>query len=1312
MIPPAIVASVRRDREPARRFDFGLWSVRAFLVLVAVFGLCPSPGVGQEAKEGDVAGGMSTSVEPPASIAPAPLPPLNILLRDDGDVEALWRALERPDYRILRAVEPLNLSEGGSGSSGAGGSGGGGSVSAVWTIQSLEIRGVVPENGAFADVSVRIEALGPPGVSGWLPVRLDGRNLVSARERDRELAAREAPRGSAPELPLPIGVREAGRGWSVQLPPSSESSRLVEIRLPVPVRSTPEGLSLELAIPEAPSTRLELSMGGRVASASLGPDQPLPVEAVPPDLESRPDLPEIASRVSARVTPRANLSVSWTPRVEEDRAALPALLTAEGTVELRVDLASAQTLATWDLTCERGRLSEIRFRLDPDEELLVLKIENQAIPFDTLREPGARAGQPGSILVRVPLASPLRRGETRRVALTTRRAALRDGVRGESGGGAEARFSFQGPRFESALEHRGLLFLTRSDPELWINANPRSGLVEIPLAEEIPAEFREIDGFAAGYRFNAPYELRANVGPAPARFTLARRARVELSPEDALVRAQWVVSVVQGRPLSIRARVPRGVRVLRVGPTNLVRNYAVTPDEARVEGGGAGSEGADSGSGLEEGEGDATLVVNLAEEARALSNFTLDILARQSFGPPPEALGGVREGSGSGSGTEVAAAPRRLLLGLVTPLDGIAVSHLLEVVGSEKLAPELDEDRTTALSFQTLPSAPPRDWPWARPHPAIPLLLLRDPAATANRVPVIERPVPLDFEHRSRVDVFVEAERSRVYQESVLTVRSGALRAFHVAAEEGWVGDWTFDSATGFRTEPAGADSSGRPLVRVVFDEPVTESARFRFRLPRAGAPPSPPGALVPPRLRIVEGRERSLEFQIGAAPGLALLPDLDDDRHGHWRIRQPSPEETLADPPDQLASLAFRADAPPAGGADPAVEVRTATAAALPDTVADRVWIRTVRLPDGASRGMLLMHLDKHPRAFDLRVPPGTRLERILVGNLPVAALETLPDNVARVRFPTDAPIGPATVIVEFSRPASASSPNPAGGEAPALVSGAVQRVFWEALAPSSEVVLFPPSDWNDENEWVRRGASFRRQSRLRPDVLYAWLRGDVEAMPADTRTRLIEEQGSYTSLLYGRSGSPAPLRLRSMPSSLLVALDAAAILGLGILALRAPGWRPLALAVAVLAPPTLALAEPNAAALALIHAPFGLLLLGLAAYMQWSYDRRKSRAEQTPGAYGSVEDYHPDLLPADQVSPAEGAGAGLVAVADADADAGADGGPGSVSGGGPAELPPTLTVPPPGGPAQPQAQPHIALEPADPDHQPTRVRAADHRV
>ncbi len=166
----------------------------------------------------------------------------------------------------------------------------------------------------------------------------------------------------------------------------------------------PTRKALSLSIPEAASTSLELDLSARESDIIIGANEYF----------GQKDLGDgKATRLTAHLSPRSKLVVSWTSNADSGARNLP-LLTAQGEIAIDVDSEQMRARSSWAIGCVRGMTRVLEIRIDDEDEVTELQLD------DRPTEPGIdRTRGAGKLTIK--LAEPLRPGASNRLVLKTRR---------------------------------------------------------------------------------------------------------------------------------------------------------------------------------------------------------------------------------------------------------------------------------------------------------------------------------------------------------------------------------------------------------------------------------------------------------------------------------------------------------------------------------------------------------------------------------------------------------------------------------------------------------------------------------------------------------------------------------------------------------------------------------------------------------------------------------------------------------------------------------------------------------------------------
>ena len=162
----------------------------------------------------------------------------------------------------------------------------------------------------------------------WVPLRLDGQVLTSAREGTRV-------------LPLRVG---ASGGWEAEVRGAGE--HLLRLAFATRVVALGEDRRLDIPLPVAAANTLSLTLAGDPSRRPSGPASPVRIEKGP-GRDSRPDRrrppPPQPVRIAAGASRRSRSGV------------LAPLLAASGEIAVDVTADAIRTRSRWSLTSARGR---------------------------------------------------------------------------------------------------------------------------------------------------------------------------------------------------------------------------------------------------------------------------------------------------------------------------------------------------------------------------------------------------------------------------------------------------------------------------------------------------------------------------------------------------------------------------------------------------------------------------------------------------------------------------------------------------------------------------------------------------------------------------------------------------------------------------------------------------------------------------------------------------------------------------------------------------------------------------------------------
>jgi hypothetical protein len=1026
------------------------------------------------------------------------------------DLESIRKRLARPDVVLLRGAEYDRLRRAAEVTTAP--------VPPAAVVESIRIGGAVRDGVAqlAIDAVVVLSRAGPT----WVPVRLDGQILTGALEEPgRDVPVRAGPSG----------------GWEVRL--EGAGRHRLTLELVVAVRSDPAGDRLELAIPDVASTRIDLGVPGQVGEAESAPGQP--IEAVPSE-EGR------TSRLRGSLTARDRIALRWRTTRERGAGDTP-LLSAQGEIALQVNRGMLQTRSTWSVQCERGTARTITFQFaDPGDKPMAAELEDQPVP---ITESGA-----GKVVVALP--TPMRPGERRRLALTSRR---------ELPAGVTTRFTFRGFPVVAAASQSGMIGIVQG-PDLWVSGTAGRGLRQVD-PRELTDALRSRPSTVLAYHFvDQPFELELRVDPSPPIAVVDARTSVRIEAGRARVESDLSYRVERGRFQEVQIGLPQGSELGDVGPRPVVESYQVL-DQAGPTGGGTRPVASLRLSPSEVADGQFRVHLAYSEPIATAGEVGVRLPR-----PLNVLLRGGHVAVFSGRDLTVELAPDAA--GTFTPLE------------PEPIIPDAE------LVPGTAPAAAPDLWLSYNSGP--------------DRLPLRLTPRSRVLRHESRVRARVDRTGVEIRQTIDVGVRNGSLRSLELAIPPALEGNWELD--------PRPAESRS---ARVVALDRVSDSARdeIRYRLVldrevtdrlllaiRTRLRPESWGAADQARrlelhwVRPVEGFAAPVRVEVEADPSMAVEPV------GPGWI-DPSDEEASSsnDGPDGSFRLVWNGPDSPAGP-PPVVRVTAGRRVRVPDAVVARLWLRTTESPGGDLRYTVAFPFRAGRDGLSFALPAGAALTLVRAGAAEVGA-DLLPGGRGYHIALPESTAGPVLVEIEYAVPASSTS----SWAPPRLLDGvSVQQTLWDVRLGWSRAVLGVPPGWTDANRWYWDWYIWKRRPVLDERELASWVRGPGSTASPDAAAESLDDS-AFHRYLFSRVGEPAPLRLTIWPRWALVAACSGLVLAAGMLAiLLRPDARWVwagALVLALLAAVAL---EPNTGFQLAQSALIGVLLVLVAGVTQRYVERR----------------------------------------------------------------------------------------------------------
>ena len=207
---------------------------------ILLFREMASRAAAQSPAPGDAHGRSATQV------VPGGLPDEVIILNNASDIGEFWKKLKQPDLILIKpgtsaAIQPAPAPGPGATAT---------PRPRSQVVGSVKVRGRVEDD--LAELTVELELGLLVQGAAWVPLGIDSQIVSTAREGERELELRVTGEGK----------------WEARI--EGQGTHRLRLDLKRPVKVSPDRKRLELAIPEAPSTYLELDVPRAVHDVELG----------------------------------------------------------------------------------------------------------------------------------------------------------------------------------------------------------------------------------------------------------------------------------------------------------------------------------------------------------------------------------------------------------------------------------------------------------------------------------------------------------------------------------------------------------------------------------------------------------------------------------------------------------------------------------------------------------------------------------------------------------------------------------------------------------------------------------------------------------------------------------------------------------------------------------------------------------------------------------------------------------------------------------------------------------------------------------
>jgi hypothetical protein len=1080
---------------------------------------------------------VQSSAPQPEKSTGADRPPWFIILSNPQDLEALWQSIDHPDLVIQKGdqVAPRDNSAR---------AGAQHADLARWLVESVRVRGRIADDVADLTIELAISIKGTEMV--WVPVRLNDQNLTAAREGGRELSLRRGERSQ----------------WQVKL--AGEGAHRLDVELRVPLNADRERRGLSLAIPEAASTSLELDLPLGATDIVVGSNE---------EFGLKPLAGMGRQRLVTHLAPRSKLDLSWAAGSDSGTQSTP-IMTVQGEIELDIDEHQLRTRSSWTIGCVRGVTRSLEMRVDDQDEVTELRLDDQPIERGIDRTRGA-----GKLTI--PLADSLRPGVTKRVVMKTRRPFV--SVAGKP-------ISFSGFPLNEAREQSGAIGITQST-NLWVSAAASQGLRRIAPGE-LPTSLRARPATSLAFEFlDQPFRLDLVVEPAPPLVRATTRAVFQIEREQ--VRSETTVALqwTNGRLFEVELDVASGLEVVSVGPRDLVESSHLT----------LGVAGDDAGDSSRHG---GRLRVRLASPGRDQNQAVLRVVALERI-----------------------SSDRLLNLALITPTGPSAPTAYYALIPERGLTVELPDDSGpfTRLGADSGASSFGLAGEWPGPigrtaTGSTQLLLAGD--GRAHLLPIRLVRHSRAVAHETVLSAQVKRRGVDLVQRSAISVRHGSLSSIEVSVPAALVDRWELVDKEFVERQDLSPQSDGAHRYRLSFARPVLDKAALRFRthLPfQPGLDSKAARAVSLPAISLNEGAPGAIKVELSVAPEVVV-----DATDPAW-VR--STDEARIEVAGEGSIVEF-VPAEPRGRAPVfSFNARGLDALPLPSLVVARFLVRSILGGDDIVRSSAFLWVESHGPDLPFSLPEGARwLGARIDGRVADGFDDDQSQSSHRLRFPGDVGSKPVLVELQYQQ----GGPRAANAwQAPRVLDGGVVlQSLWEVRLPWNQALLGVPPGWSDENDWHWDRYAWKRRAWKNVASLNDWVAG-TGASRAAIDDFAGESGDESDRCLFSRAGPPVSLGPWIVPHAWLVATcsGAALIVGFAVMFSKIR-FRTLWLGIAVVALLAGALVQPSLVFVAVQSAFLGVVLTVMGLVLERLFERARwprapsRRPESRRSGRGSVSD------------------------------------------------------------------------------------------
>jgi hypothetical protein len=922
-----------------------------------------------------------------------------LILGGPADSSDFWKRLTRPDWILIKpaasspvAAQPAVAQR-----------------TFTHVVSAMKLWGRVKDDLAELALEIELNLIAPGPL--WVPLGVETQIVDSAREGDKELELRRALHE---ESPLSQGQ------WEVRL--EGAGPHRLRLNLKLPLRVDPDRKRLDLTIPEAASTFLELEVPRRVHDVELSSGESIGTTLVP----GRDTM-----RLTAHLSPRSRLSLSWTDETNSAALAVP-LLAAQVEVAMNVEADSVTAVSSWAIRCVRGIARRLEIRLDEQDSVPTVKLDDRSLVASIERN-----------MLLIPLGEPLRPGESRHLVLETRRTFAPSTPRN---------YSFSGFPLSSAAEQSGAIGITQS-PDLWLSVSATQGLRRID-PRELPPLLRAQPGTTTAFQFqDQPFKLDLGVEDAPPLYRSESSTRMVLDAAMAHLETTIEICRLRGRLFDVELLVPAGLQLQPPGPAEVVESAIPVQ---------AGTAGDDRS--LRDG---LVWKVRLTPQARDARSFALRVRGEQPIGPSGD-----------------------VKLGLCTLHEGVSSVSSVTLLADRNVTfePHLEPEQAdlSGLHGPWIPAATD-DRPGALTASAdsnrtvvAMLLSSQNPTSIQGRF----RRHLLWVAHDTRVKAQLTRRSLDIRQETAVKVRHGTIRSLVVRVPECIPGDWLVQGTETIRRQELDRSEDGTRRYRLALDPPVSDQTTLLFQIPLP-LQENPEGTNklrgTIPWIQLEDGRSTSTTIELSAAPGIEVVAadpawtrsfesgEDQEEKSGPLRYRPAAQDKPLA-------PLQFSA--------------RLLVQVPLPSLVVPRLLLRTVLGLDSTTRTRAWFWIESHPNFLAFRLPEaaqwvGCRIDGRLVEQVEFDASS----GSYRLSLPVESQARPVLLEVEYQLSGPGAKQVCA---APELIEDVViLQSFWEVQLPWSKALIGVPAGWADQNQWYWDVYLWKRRPWRSFSTLLGWVAG-----------------------------------------------------------------------------------------------------------------------------------------------------------------------------------------------------------------------------